>query len=106
MQPTRLFDGSWRWRWRVVRLVIISAAFHEGSEVEQDQHRSVGTRGPADPGDVHRLIGPQDARRLDLVEGEPPDLLHLVDEQAELLARARLDEEDARPPVDGRFGQP
>ena len=45
---------------------------------------------------------PSTLRRLDLLGREAPDLLHLVDEEADLLARARSDEQDARLAVDGR----
>ena len=61
--------------------------------------------GAADARDVRRLLAAEHVRRLDLLGGEAPDLLHLVDEEPDLLARADVGEEDARPAVDGRLGR-
>jgi len=43
--------------------------------------------------------------RLDLLGREPPDLLHLVDQKAELLAQRRVDEQDSRSAIDRSFDE-
>ena len=67
-----------------------SGALHEGPKVEQDEHRPLRPGGPAD---ARRCARPARRRGRSAgsisSSGEPPDLLHLVDEQPELLARAR-----------------
>ena len=56
----------------------------------------------ADARDVRRLLAPEHARGLDLLGGQAPDLLHLVDQEAQLLALADVGQEDARLAIDGR----
>ena len=55
---------------------------------------------------MHGLVPSEDVRRLDLVEGEPPDLMDLVDQEAELLAGARFDQQDARAAIEGSLDEP
>src|SRR5580692_5629096 len=72
-------------------------------EIEQDEDGPLAARRSADAGYVRRLFASERVRGLDFLGGEPPDLLHLVHEQADLLTTADVGQKDARPPVGWRL---